>query len=66
MTPEAGTRDTSRTSRRATVLGPLFGLACLVATSSGVVVLSILLGAVVVAVVPRGRPAARSATCSAT
>jgi phosphate transport system permease protein len=36
-------------------LGPIFGLACLVATSTGVVVLSVLLGAVVVAVY-RGSP----------
>ena len=50
MTPAADSPryEPERRSRRA--LGPLFGLACLVATSSGVVVLSILLGAVVVAV----------------
>ncbi len=41
--------EPERRSRRA--LGPIFGLACLVATSSGVVVLAILLGAVVAAVV---------------
>ena len=40
--------EPERRSRR--VLGPIFGLACLIATSSGVVVLSILLGAVVASV----------------
>ena len=41
--------EPNRGSRRA--LGPLFGLACLVATSSGVVVLSVMLGAVVGSVI---------------
>ena len=41
--------EPERRSRQ--VLGPVFGLACLAATSSGVVVLSILLGAVVAAVI---------------
>ena len=52
MTP-APVYEPERWSRRA--LGPSFGLACLVATSIGVVVLSILLGAVVAALV-RGSP----------
>jgi phosphate transport system permease protein len=51
--PDSPRYEPERRSRR--VLGPLFGLACLVATSSGVVVLSILLGAVVVTVY-RGSP----------
>lgn len=46
--PESPGYEPARPSRR--VLGPVFGLACLVATSSGVVALSILLGAVVAAV----------------
>ena len=45
----------SRTAGSRRVLGPLFGAACVLATSSGVVVLSILLGAVVGAVY-RGSP----------
>jgi phosphate transport system permease protein len=55
MTPDFGPRgyEPDRRSRR--FLGPLFGLACLLATSTGVVVLSILLGAVVGAV-SRGSP----------
>lgn len=50
MTPGPGPThyEPERGSRR--VLGPLFGLACLAATSSGVVVLAIMLGAVVLAV----------------
>ncbi len=48
MTP-AINYEPDRQSRR--VLGPVFGLACLVATSTGVVVLSILLGAVFAAVI---------------
>ena len=51
MTPMPGSLafEPDRNSRR--VLGPVFGLACLLATSSGVVVLSILLGAVVASVI---------------
>ena len=41
--------EPDRRSRR--LMGPVFGLACLVATSSGVVVLSVMLGAVIGAVV---------------
>ncbi len=48
MTPTLS-YEPDRRSRR--VLGPIFGLACLVATSTGVVVLSILLGAVFAAVI---------------
>ena len=54
MTPAPGPPRFEPDRRSPAGLGPLFGLACLLATSSGVVVLSILLGAVVVAVV-RGR-----------
>ena len=48
--------EPDRRSRRA--VGPIFGLACLVATSSGVVVLSVMLGAVIGAVLrdSGGRP----------
>ena len=51
MTPAPGSThfEPDRQSRKA--LGPAFGLACLLATSSGVVVLSIVLGAVVAAVI---------------
>jgi phosphate transport system permease protein len=45
--------EPNRQSRR--VLGPVFGLACLAATSTGVIVLSILLGAVVAAVIRGSR-----------
>jgi phosphate transport system permease protein len=45
MTSTPSRYEPDRGARK--VFGPLFGLACLVATSSGVVVLSILLGAVV-------------------
>ncbi len=45
--PEAYEPD--RRSRR--IVGPIFGLACLIATSSGVVILSVMLGAVIGAVV---------------
>ena len=37
--------EPDRPSRR--VMGPVFGLACLAATSTGVVVLSVMLGAVI-------------------
>ncbi len=47
--PLSPSYEPERQSRR--ILGPIFGLACLVATSTGVVVLSILLGAVVAAVI---------------
>lgn len=48
--------EPDRRSRR--VIGPFFGLACLVATSSGVVVLSVMLGAVIGTVLRHsgGRP----------
>ncbi|WP_435019503.1 phosphate ABC transporter permease PstA [Tundrisphaera sp. TA3] len=48
--------EPERRSRR--VLGPVFGLACLVATMTGVVVLSILLGAIIGAIMqgPSDRP----------
>ena len=46
---EATSYEPDRQARR--VVGPVFGLACLVATSSGVVVLSVMLGAVIGAVV---------------
>jgi phosphate transport system permease protein len=45
--------EPDRQSRR--VLGPIFGLACLAATSTGVVFLSILLGAVFAAVIQGAR-----------
>jgi phosphate transport system permease protein len=51
--PDSAAYEPDRKARK--VLGPFFGLACLAATSSGVVVLSILLGAVVAAVL-RGSP----------
>jgi len=43
--PRSSNYEPDRRSRR--LMGPLFGLACLVATSTGVVVLALLLGAVV-------------------
>jgi phosphate transport system permease protein len=46
--PDSVAFEPDRPARR--VLGPVFGLACLLATSSGVVVLSVLLGAVVASV----------------
>ncbi len=52
MTPSLN-YEPDRQSRR--VLGPVFGLACLAATSTGVVVLSILLGAVFAAVIRGAR-----------
>ncbi len=48
-TPSSIAYEPDRQSRR--ILGPIFGLACLLATSTGVVVLSILLGAVVATVI---------------
>jgi phosphate transport system permease protein len=56
VTPDAASPlyEPGRRSRR--LLGPAFGLACLLATSSGVVVLSILLGAVVAAVIRGAGP----------
>ncbi len=53
---EGSSYEPDRRARR--VVGPVFGLACLVATSTGVVVLSVMLGAVIGAVVrdPGHRP----------
>jgi phosphate transport system permease protein len=58
--PDSLAYEPDRKSRR--VLGPVFGLACLAATSSGVVVLSILLGAVVASVVRSPRAGSVFAT----
>ena len=55
MTPAPDSLDYEPDRKVRRVLGPIFGMACLVATTSGVVVLSILVGAVL-ATVLRGAP----------
>jgi phosphate transport system permease protein len=49
MSSSSSTRDFARTRWFRWVLGPVFGAACLIATCTGVLVLTVLLGAILVA-----------------